>query len=247
MKKTGIYKIVNKINNKTYIGSSIDIDNRFYVHKNKLKKNIHPNNILQNSVNKYGIENFIFEVIEECDVELLTEREQYWINFNINGYNIRKIAESNRGISLSEETKKKISESNKGKVISEHVRKLLSKAHKGRPKSKESVEKMKKSLTNRKLSEEHKKNISKNHANKNKSLPEKTKKKISENHKLKNIKPPSRLGSKVPYKPRPNVDRSGEKNPMFGKAVKDVWIEKYGLEIANKKWCERFPKKCGQL
>lgn len=244
MKKVGIYKIINKINNKTYIGSSIDVEGRFYAHKNKLKNNKHPNSILQNSVNKNGIENFLFEIIEECSKELLVEREQYWIDCNKNGYNIRKIAQSNYGISLSDEHKKKIGLSSKGRKHSEVTKRILSDVHKGVPKSKESVEKMRKSLTNRKLSKEHKIKISENHYNKNKPLSDETKKKISENHKLKKIKPPSRLGAKVPYKPRPNADRGGKNNPMYGKSIKDIWIVKYGVKEAEEKWCKKYPKKC---
>jgi hypothetical protein len=179
--------------------------------------------------------------------ELLIEREQYWIDYVFshgNCYNIRKIAESNYGISLSEEHKRKISESSKGRRHSEETKKMLSNIHKGIPKSKDSIEKMKKSLTNRKLSEEHKRKISENHVNKGKPISDDIKRKISENHKLKKIKPPSRLGSKVPYKSRPNVDRSGEKNPMYGKSVKDIWVEKYGEKEAEEKWCKRYPKKC---
>ena len=58
----GIYKITNNINNKFYIGSSKNITKRFKEHKWRLKNNKHPNNKLQNSWNKYGEENFKFEV-----------------------------------------------------------------------------------------------------------------------------------------------------------------------------------------
>ena len=65
----GIYKIENKYDNKIYIGSSVNVDNRKYKHFWMLRKNIHDNNYLQNSYNKFGEENFTFEVLELCNFE----------------------------------------------------------------------------------------------------------------------------------------------------------------------------------
>ena len=56
--KSGIYKIINNINNDFYIGSAKDLDKRKASHFYNLKTNRHINNHLQNAVNKYGIENF---------------------------------------------------------------------------------------------------------------------------------------------------------------------------------------------
>jgi len=89
----GIYRITNIMNGMKYIGQSVNIVKRTCEHKRDLKNNIHPNSRLQNSYNKYGIVNFEFTVLEECEVNQLTEKELYWINFydtmnrNI-GYNI---------------------------------------------------------------------------------------------------------------------------------------------------------------
>jgi hypothetical protein len=58
-KVAGIYKIT--INNKIYIGSSVNIYHRYKLHKNTLCKNIHRNRYLQRAYNKY--KDFIFEVI----------------------------------------------------------------------------------------------------------------------------------------------------------------------------------------
>ena len=77
----GIYSITNLVNNKVYVGSSTNINHRFITHKSRLRNNIHCNKHLQNAWNKYGEENFKFEVIEECEEDKLTEREQYWIDF----------------------------------------------------------------------------------------------------------------------------------------------------------------------
>lgn len=78
---SGIYCILNKLNQKRYIGQTYSIKNRFYRHKKELRKNAHHNNHLQSAWNKYGEENFEFSVIEYCEVDLLNEREAYWINF----------------------------------------------------------------------------------------------------------------------------------------------------------------------
>ena len=76
--KSGIYKIT--CNNKVYIGSSVNIEKRIKQHKNFLNKSIHINHHLQNAWNKYGMKNFSFEVIEFCEVSVLLEREQYWMD-----------------------------------------------------------------------------------------------------------------------------------------------------------------------
>ena len=89
----GIYKIENKINNKKYIGQSINIEKRWKEHQYLLKMNKHHNYHLQNAWNKYKEESFIFNIIEECDKKVLNDKEKYWINsfdsYN-SGYNLDK-------------------------------------------------------------------------------------------------------------------------------------------------------------
>jgi group I intron endonuclease len=117
----GIYQIINLINNKKYIGSSINIKRRKYEHYYKLNNNIHDNKHLQNAWNKYGIESFKFEVIEFLDnEEKLLDKEQFYIdlyktNNTLNGYNIRPNASSNLGFHHSEETKQKFVNNSLGK------------------------------------------------------------------------------------------------------------------------------------
>ena len=88
----GIYKITNLINNKSYIGQSIYIENRW--NKEKVRafsvESSEYNKTLSQAFRKYGIENFSFEIIEECEKEELNEKEQYYINFYntyFDGYN----------------------------------------------------------------------------------------------------------------------------------------------------------------
>lgn len=78
----GIYKITNKVNGKIYIGKSTDIVRRFAEHKRHYKSESHRKKIaLYKSMWKYGVENFIFEILEETSVDVLDEREKYYIDF----------------------------------------------------------------------------------------------------------------------------------------------------------------------
>lgn len=83
----GIYKIENKINGKCYIGQSIDIYRRWRSHKNTIGQSQYP---LYLAMQKYGLDSFIFTVLEECSIEHLDEREIFYIekfNSYYNGYN----------------------------------------------------------------------------------------------------------------------------------------------------------------
>lgn len=81
----GIYKITNLLNGKIYIGQSQHCLDRWSEHKfcSKDNNNYRSQEHLYRSMRKYGIENFQMEVIEELplDRELLTAREQYWIDY----------------------------------------------------------------------------------------------------------------------------------------------------------------------
>ena len=78
----GIYKITNLINGKSYIGQSVNIEKRFIQHKsvayNPNDKNY--NYPLYRAIRKYGVENFSFEVLEECNVGELNNKEIYYIS-----------------------------------------------------------------------------------------------------------------------------------------------------------------------
>lgn len=76
----GIYKITNNINNKVYIGQSINIEKRWREHKRRaFVQNKEYNKYLYNAFRKYGLDNFSFEIIIECPREQLNELECFYI------------------------------------------------------------------------------------------------------------------------------------------------------------------------
>ena len=89
-----IYAITNKINNNQYIGSTNDYKRRWHKHLWSLKTGQHHSNALQRAWDKYGEDNFEFSILEECEVSIQFEREQFYIDtlqpFSPNGYNILK-------------------------------------------------------------------------------------------------------------------------------------------------------------
>jgi group I intron endonuclease len=93
--KSGIYKILNTVNGKVYIGSATDIKKRWRDHKWYLNHNKHHNSHLQSSWNKYGAEIFEFTILLECLVDELLEKEkEYALKYNslnnICGYNVNE-------------------------------------------------------------------------------------------------------------------------------------------------------------
>lgn len=78
-RKTGIYKLTNTINQMCYVGQAVDIASRWKQHiKRGLGAEPPTRNKLYPAMAEYGIENFTFELIEECDTSLLDEREDFW-------------------------------------------------------------------------------------------------------------------------------------------------------------------------
>jgi len=192
-KISGIYKIENIINNKVYVGSSVSIEDRWIRHKSDLVKGKSCSIKLQNSYNKHGVEYFEFSILEECDIENLIEREQYYIdmyNSYNEGYNCCPMAGNSLGAKQSDETKLKISEAMKGennpfygKKHSEESREIMRESHKGQIssfKGSHHTEESKKKLRYPKTNE-HREKLSV--SSKGRLHFEETKKKISESGK----------------------------------------------------------------
>jgi group I intron endonuclease len=123
MPNTGVYKIECSENGKFYIGSAINFDDRFYRHKNDLLKNKHFNRHLQSCFNKYGVESFIFAVLETCELSDLYIKEQFYLDqffrtpLCVNVAEKAKAPPSSKGVKRSEETCKKIGDIHRGKNL----------------------------------------------------------------------------------------------------------------------------------
>ena len=112
-KISGIYKITNTITGDFYIGSSKNVKRRWESHKWPSTWKKHSNSQLYLDMRKYGIENFVFEVIEEVEPGSLKETEQYFIETlkptyndrNANGWDIERRKEANKEYYKSEKGK----------------------------------------------------------------------------------------------------------------------------------------------
>lgn len=165
----GIYRIYNKTSGKSYIGQSKNVEGRLRDHFNHLNRGNHGNYHLQSAFLLYGTENFGYQLIEACEEETLTQREEYWIDAALHYagvYNLvrpedskkisvetrRRIGEAAKismignqhakGYKQSEEARRKLSESLRGRVLSEEHRRKISKAAKGRVRSEETRRRM---------------------------------------------------------------------------------------------------------
>jgi group I intron endonuclease len=150
---TGVYRILNLLNGKLYIGSSKNIKERWQQHVSRLNKGTHPSKKLLNAWRKYGSDAFQFEMVELCDVLVLLKREQHWLDstraFKV-GYNSRPKAESclgyKRGTPSSEHIRKNAeahtgsNNANWGKPRSKETKRKIAAAQKGKPRKSHSEE-----------------------------------------------------------------------------------------------------------
>lgn len=217
----GIYKITNLLNGKVYVGQSVQLEERKQEHFRCLRKGIHDNIYLQSAFNKYGESNFKFEVIEYLtdDANLLTQREQYWIDYygghqSSTTYNLKEAGIHGKD---SQELKCIKSKAQKGKKMpklsEEHKRKISQKLT-GIKRSEETKKKMSKPKAPR--TKEHANKISK--ANKgripwNKGVPvsEETKKKLSKAAKgqIRRTEEQYKQDAKKLWKPVAQYDKEG--------------------------------------
>ena len=112
----GVYRIVNRTNNKIYVGSTstLGFKKRWWGHRTRLRANTHWNQHLQNAWNKYGESQFQFEIIETCLPLDCIAREQYYIDTLHPQYNLSKTAGSPLGCRHTNATKQKIGDACRG-------------------------------------------------------------------------------------------------------------------------------------
>lgn len=166
MQVSGIYRIINIVTGKMYIGQSLDVKNRIRVHRYQLKKGNHGNDFLSRSYNIHGASNFIYEILytiedktKEQAIHILNEKEEYFINkYNsfVNGYNltsgggnkifseesIAKMSASHIGQTQSLKCRQMSSERMKNRIVSDETKRRLSVALAGKKHSTESKQKM---------------------------------------------------------------------------------------------------------
>jgi group I intron endonuclease len=154
-KKAGIYQIINNVNTKVYVGSSLNLYERLITHFSQLRKNVHSNIYLQRSWNKYREESFKYKIIEFCNSEVLLEKEQHYIDTETlfcsrdKAFNINTKATSG---TFSNETRIKISDTLKRKGIFPPSRKGIK--YRGKPHTEETKRKISLKLIGTKIKPE---------------------------------------------------------------------------------------------
>lgn len=124
MAESGIYEIVNLVNGKRYVGSALNLRQRWQGHRSRLRQQKHHSAHLQAAWNKYGEDSFDFRVLERCGRDELLDREQHHIDIGCH-YNKSPTAGSPLGVKHSDQTRQRMSESRRGKPKAEaHVAKM---------------------------------------------------------------------------------------------------------------------------
>jgi len=155
---SGVYWIVNRANNKRYLGSTGNLKNRWAEHKRALRGGYHWNDHLQRAFQKCGEEKFVFEVVAYMDADKALAFEDYLLkNYpTMFEYNIARDATAPmrghehteeakakmRGRVVSEKTREKIGDGNRGKIVSEEARKKIGDWNRGKVISDETRAKM---------------------------------------------------------------------------------------------------------
>lgn len=124
---SGIYKIESKLFPKNfYIGSAKDITKRWNGHLYNLSKNKHHSQLLQLHYNEYGKEDLKFSILEECNKDILIDREREYLKNHNPYFNVYKEPGSPKYHKFSDEARKNMSDAHKGKTQSEETKKKRS-------------------------------------------------------------------------------------------------------------------------
>ena len=139
MKISGVYKITNTITGDFYIGSSNDVKRRLASHKWPSKWKRYPNNPMYQDMNKYGLENFAFEILAEVEEGSLKEKEQQFIEMLKPTYN--QMNAKGLDIERQKECKKEYQKSDKGKESHRKANNKYKKSDKGKESNRKSCNK----------------------------------------------------------------------------------------------------------
>ena len=115
IKKCGIYYIYCLVNGRIYIGSSINVRNRFWEHRRSLKASNHKNRHLQRIYDKYGKDSLVYKLIENCEESVRHERENHYISILDKKLRLNLQAVIKNG-PVSDETRQRISASHVGRI-----------------------------------------------------------------------------------------------------------------------------------
>ena len=132
--QSGIYQITNIVNGHRYIGSAVDLHQRWQAHQSRLRRHCHVNKHLQGAWDQYGRDAFEWSILCLCDRENLYLFEQWFLDLLQPEYNISPRADHPIGMGHphTDESRRKLSAAHKGKVLSEEHKQKLSEAHKGK-------------------------------------------------------------------------------------------------------------------
>lgn len=168
-----VYKATNRINNKAYIGWTKNLDDRKRRHKKRSKNN--GGEVFHQAIDKYGWDNFEWEILYEGDdanlkeVELIAEHKTH---YSQHGYNLTFGGEGTLGSKRSEESRQKSSISAKNRIVTpERLETLRNNAIKmrGVPRPEDVKRRISQSLSGKEFSESHLTNIRENNQNRDKS------------------------------------------------------------------------------
>ena len=154
-----IYKIYSRqFPDRFYVGSAVCFRVRKNSHICRLRKGNHHNPLLQNHVNKYGVGDLVFEILESVtDVSILLAVEQKYIDTLTPYFNIAKTAGNTLGTKRSYKTRERLSELKKGnshnvgRRLSDEHKANISQGNKGKAKTAEHKRKLREAALSRSL------------------------------------------------------------------------------------------------
>ena len=161
----GIYKITNLIDNKCYIGKSIDIERRFKQHRFRLNSRKRTKtSLIRYAILKHGLDNFKFEVLKECPIDHLNDLECFFIRVYCSwnreyGYNLTLGGDGGTAHKLSDEAKKIIGQKNSTALLgyrhTQSARDNMRKSQIGQKKSQITKDKISQSSKNKSYEERY--------------------------------------------------------------------------------------------